>query len=261
MENLEKEFGTMDTDKVELPDSALTVSSDADKIKSQINEKIGDMQILDFVPDERYDPEDTKWDQIVKFGSGEIAELRSSNMLVPSLCLGMKVIYGSKIFREEARIAKFEERKRSDDPGKDTPVIILKAGEKTVRIYDPREILKVEEPLPDHLRNKNQTNWVCANLSLELPDVTLATYYREKFQETAENESFFISVNELLMLIRIQEDRTLTDSTAKITIEKNGQAIMQGTFQLQNGFKYINLPDEIELTDVIKVELFKKPIP
>lgn len=258
MDNPEEEFGTLDTDKVEIPDEAV---ADSKQIQSTVRAKIGDMQISDFIPDERYDPEDTKWDQIVRLGTGEIIELRSSNKLVPALGLGMKVIYGSKIFRAEARICKFIETHKSDNSGMDTPVIVLKSGEEIIDIYDLRQILKVEAPLSEHLIEKNKTNWVRANLSIELPDITLATYYREDFQKTAENESFFISVKDHLMLIRIQNDRSLIDCTAQVTIEKDGKVIMQITCQLQNGFKYITLPEQIEVSDVIKVELFRKPIP
>ncbi len=260
MDNNNEEFGLLDTEEIKTVDSTST-DAEPKQIESGVNARIGDLELADIEPEERFDPEDIKWDQIVRLASGDIIELRSTKTDAPALYIGMRVIYGTKLVQEKAKISKFIETQKTDNSGMDIPVIVLKVGEKIIYVNDPRHILKVEGQQSGHLQDRNIIKWVKANLTIEIPDAIFTAYYREDFQETAKNDSFFISVKDHLMLIRIINEKSLNDSIAKITIEKDSKVIMQGTYQLQNGFKYVSLPEEIDVSDVIRIEFFKKPTP
>lgn len=252
MDRIEDEFATRETDEISV--------SEVDETEIKELQLEGNLILLKIIPEETYDPEDSKWDQIIKLQEGDIIELRSSNPVVPSLIVGMKVMYGGESGQQIGRIKAFVENKKQDTNELDLPTVCIKFKQKEVKVEHLRHILKV---LPidkdNHSYNPNK-EWIKANFSIDVPDEFILAIYKEKFQQTAQNGSFFIAVNDKQMLIRAN-DKALNDAKAHVIIEKDSRPVLASIVELRNGFIHFRLPEEIKITDLIKIKLFKKSKP
>jgi len=223
--------------------------------KKSVLEEHGGYTFVNITPEETYDPEDTKWDQLLYLGDAIMA-IRSSNPDVPELHIGMSVIFGGESNQQEALIAGFEPQV-NDNGEPDVPRIMLQKDDKKVPIDNAGQILKAAIRKTCQLEGV-KFEWIRTNLSVEVPDTQISTWYKTELQEDDPNGIFFIAVGGKRLMIRILDEHNFGDARVRVKLDGHPKFKKVDEYQLENAFLFVDLPEIIEVSDGIVVQLFKK---